>query len=129
MENSDGSKISCQNDKINLLDALQQLFRLEAEKSAKNLYRTAALCGAAGCLAEVKDITDPIEQVKYLYEKFLHSDLKFQVIPWAWLKDGIEKKLITKLPNEDWVIAVFISGAHFEGGPTRVLQFLSKIMM
>ena len=114
---------------IDFLDTLQQLFRLEAEKSAKNLYRTAALCGAVNCLAQVKEITDPIEQVKYLHEKFLHDDLKFHAIPWAWLKHCIKEKLITKLPNEDWVIALFISGANFEGGPQLVLQFLQKIMI
>lgn len=112
--------------KIGFLDGVKQCCQLEAEKSAKGLYETAALVGAASCLAQVKNITDPVEQVKYLHEEFLYGDLNLQRIPWVWLKRCITENLITKLPREDWIIAVFISGAYFEGGPEVVLGFLKE---
>ncbi len=107
-----------------LIDVIKHHAALEAKKSAKNLYRTAALIGAANCLAEVKEITDPIEQVKYLHKKFLHSRITMMWIPWAWLMYCVEKNLITKLPSKDWAIAVCISGSHLEGEPALALQFI-----
>lgn len=99
---------------------------LESEKSTKGLYRGAAIFGAASCLAEAeaKEITDPIEQVKYLHKKFLHDRLIMQWIPWAWLKHCVDQKLISKLPKEDWAIAVCIGGSHLEGNPALALQFI-----
>lgn len=102
---------------------IQQLCALEAAKSTKNLYRTTAIFGAASCLAEVKEITDPIKQVKYLHAKFLHDRPVMQWIPWAWLRHCVDKNLISKLPNEDWAIAVCIGGSSLEDDPALALQF------
>ena len=107
-----------------LVKYIQDRAALEGEKSTRDLYRGAALFGAASCLAETKGITDPIEQVKYLHGKCLHGRLIMQWIPWAWLKHCIDENLISNLPNEDWAIAVCIAGSHLEGNPALALQFI-----
>jgi hypothetical protein len=96
---------------------------LEADKSRKNLYRKTAVICAASCLATA-NITDPIEQVKYLHRKFLHSRPILKWIPWAWLAHCVEKKLISELPNEDWILEVYIEGMQLEGNQELASLFI-----
>ena len=114
--------------KTDFMGYLHEMLMIEFEKSTKNLYESTALIGAASLLMEVKHITDPVEQVKYLceYQESRNSNLESGWIPWAWLKCCIKEKKITELPREDWVNALFINGAYLEGGPEVSLRFLEK---
>lgn len=111
-------------DKISLRDAIEQYLRLEAEQVTRNLYRKTALFGAVSCLTQAKKIKNPIKQVQYLHRKFVNDRLIMQWIPWVWLKHCVEEGLISKLPKEDWAIAVCIGGSYLEGNPALALQFI-----
>jgi len=110
------------------LDRLREVVRRKKDDAWVRLFDSAALYGASSCLADAREITDPVEQVKYLFNRFEDKEAHFRNIPWAWLTHCIEKGTITKMPiEEDWTTCLFIHRARFVGGTELVLQFLSKL--
>lgn len=116
------------NTKVSTIEWLREEFRRRAKEAWISFFDTGALCGASGCLADAKEITNPVEQVKYLFDRFQNMEAHFMTVPWAWLTYCIEKGTISKLPmEEDWVISLFLHRARFVGDNELALQLLSKL--
>jgi hypothetical protein len=91
-------------------------------------FGSLCLGRASACLGEVKEITDPIKQIKYLYERYSGKNPHFMKIPWAWLVYCLENGKIAKLPlQEDWVISLLTYRAKFVGGNKLAFQLLMKL--
>lgn len=114
-------------NELGVLDRMRLRLTLEINEGSKRLNEMAALVGAQFLLAEAEEkITDPIEQIKYLFHRVSKMPEKFFMhwIPWAWLKHCVSEKLITKLPTEEWAITVCLVGSALEEKPELILEYI-----
>lgn len=79
-----------------VLDIIRKKAGIRCLESWREFFELGALAGASGCLADVPEIKDPTEQVKYLLNRFRNAEPYFLSIPIAWLKHCLEEKLLSE---------------------------------